>query len=303
MNQHLSDPIEIVQYVIQYFYVEENMENIMQYLADNVVWIENESTNICNGKEMLEKYFEGKEKEGMFDRLEQCSLRVIWENDDCILLGGRCMLHAPGMKQKSGGILQMCTSFLENSKSGYRIRHMHISNLEKENCSARSLMIRAQCDPLTGIYNIRAAREWIEYWLESSQRNRGCCMFMIDVDNFKQINDSYGHLKGNEILVKVARMLKRCVKHRGITGRVGGDEFMVFLKTGVQMEIIEFAERLLLECQKLQLENKEQITISMGIGVEQMAGGSFEELFRQADMALYEAKAMGKNDYIIFREK
>lgn len=302
MNQCLSNPIEIVQYVIEHFYVEENIENIIQYLTDDVVWMENEIQEICKGKEMLQKCFKERQKEGIFNHLEECSLDIIWEEEGFLLVGGRCMLHVPGMKRKSGGIVQNCTAFLIYTQRGYCIRYMHLSIQEKKNCSTRSLMIRAQCDSLTGIYNIRAAKEWIEHWLEINQRNKGCSMFMVDVDNFKHINDTYGHLKGNEILIKVARMLKRCVKHKGIVGRVGGDEFLVFLKTGVQMEIIEFAEHLLWESQNLQLENKEPITISIGIGAELKAQSTFEVLFRQADEALYEAKAMGKNDYIIYRE-
>lgn len=157
-------------------------------------------------------------------------------------------------------------------------------------------------DPGTGLYNKRAIHE---YALEKTQEGKELYLAMMDVDDFKKVNDSFGHMFGDDVLSKVSEIMRAVVDSRGMVGRFGGDEFMLVLD-GVSTE--EELRRIFKTISKnIQWEYQDikdtmAITTSCGVAKFPTDAANFEDLFKKADKALYVAKAKGKNRYIIYDE-
>lgn len=157
-------------------------------------------------------------------------------------------------------------------------------------------------DPGTGLYNKRAIHE---YAMEKTQEGKELYLAMMDVDDFKKVNDSFGHMFGDEVLSKVSEIMRAVIDSRGMVGRFGGDEFMLVLD-GVSSE--EELRRIFKTISKnIQWEYqdiKETMAITTSCGVAKFPddAANFEDLFKKADKALYVAKEKGKNRYIIYNE-
>lgn len=158
-------------------------------------------------------------------------------------------------------------------------------------------------DPGTGLLNKRAINE---YAIEKIRnRTEGLYLVIIDVDDFKKINDNFGHMYGDSVLSKVSEILKGVVKTRGRIGRFGGDEFMVVLE-GIDSETT--LRRILTTIGKniaWAFSDVEGLNVTTSIGISKYPedGTTYEELFQLADKSVYIAKAKGKNRYIIYDEK
>lgn len=158
-------------------------------------------------------------------------------------------------------------------------------------------------DPGTGLLNKRAINE---YAIDKIQNQTpGVYLVIIDVDDFKKINDSYGHLFGDKVLSQMAEIIHESLEGRGLAGRFGGDEFMVVLE-GVDSE--PELRRIISTMNKhvnwrFNIESGVTITTSIGISKFPEDGVTYDELFLKADKCLYIAKAKGKNRYIIYDEK
>lgn len=182
-----------------------------------------------------------------------------------------------------------------------------ISALDSEEKKQSYYLSENALDPGTGLLNKRAINEYaVEKLQEQAIAGKGLYLAVMDVDDFKQINDRYGHMYGDEVLAKVAEIVKNVVDARGFTGRFGGDEFMVVME-GISTE--QDLRRVLKTISK-QIEWEFQdikeglvVTTSWGIAKFPDDGKSFEELFQKADKCLYIAKRKGKNRYIIYDEK
>lgn len=158
-------------------------------------------------------------------------------------------------------------------------------------------------DPGTGLLNKRAINEYAIEKIRS--RTEGLYLVIIDVDDFKKINDNFGHMYGDTVLSKVSEILKGVVKTRGRIGRFGGDEFMVVLE-GIDSETT--LRRILTTIGKniaWAFSDVEGLNVTTSIGVSKYPedGVTYEELFQLADKSVYIAKAKGKNRYIIYDEK
>lgn len=158
----------------------------------------------------------------------------------------------------------------------------------------------SETDLMTGIYNRDTFMHKTDRYIEE-ELLPGCgAFFMIDIDNFKSINDTYGHSAGDEVITAVARVLKSTFRKADIIGRLGGDEFAVFY-TGKKIEDIltskaEFIEKEVLDSCK----GFNNVTLSIGIALCDK-GDNFESLYEKADRALYDRKKnYGKNGYCFF---
>lgn len=155
-------------------------------------------------------------------------------------------------------------------------------------------------DPLTGMLNRRA---WHEAMLLESERaartGSPYALAMIDVDHFKAYNDRYGHQQGDECLIAIARAILGCCRCTDLTGRYGGEEFVLLCPdTGVD-GVKELAERVRSAVASKAIEHAgspvaPHVTISIGVSVAQ-TGLTWEEIVNRADEALYEAKRAGRN--------
>lgn len=161
----------------------------------------------------------------------------------------------------------------------------------------------ASRDGLTQLYNKVGTEHLIKEWLHSNKAS-GVFM-MMDVDYFKQINDTYGHAVGDRVLYKVGHLLKSSFRENDIVGRIGGDEFLIFME-GVTSE--EFAVRRMENLQQylreLPMEELEghMLTCSMGAAFAPKDGTTFEELYKHADEALYVTKRNGRDGFSIYHK-
>lgn len=176
-----------------------------------------------------------------------------------------------------------------------------LMDISEEIKEKEELLTKSQSDGLTGLYNATTTKKLICESMESQATNQKDALIIIDGDKFKAINDNYGHLKGNWVLENIAKALKQTFRQTDIIGRIGGDEFCVYLH---DIPSVDFVHG---KCQKLmeRIEDLNQgldIAISMGVGI--FGGtGSYEELFQQADQALYIAKRKGGNQTVIYGEE
>lgn len=156
-------------------------------------------------------------------------------------------------------------------------------------------------DAGTGLFNKKAATE---YAIEKMHETPDKLMWLVimDIDDFKSINDSFGHLFGDQVIKKVADTIQLNVGHRGIVGRFGGDEFFVFLDGVETREALKTLLKTIVKELLTAFDPKCKITISVGACQYPKDGESFEMLFGKADKALYIAKEKGKNRHIIYDE-
>lgn len=158
-------------------------------------------------------------------------------------------------------------------------------------------------DSFTGLLNKRACAEYVAEMLAAGSEIH--YMAMIDIDNFKNVNDTYGHMYGDQVISQVASIINSILNGRGIVGRFGGDEFFIFtnwITTEVQLRAVLTAIR-----KRVQntFENQKQscrVTLSIGVSKFPEDGHTYDELFKKADKCLYLAKFKGKNRFIIYEE-
>lgn len=166
------------------------------------------------------------------------------------------------------------------------------------------MVLLAQTDQLTGLNNKVTFTLLAQSALNRRSENR-CALLMIDIDSFKNINDTYGHTFGDKVLEAVADLMKSFFRSGDALGRVGGDEFMVLMTDVADEQSVSKKTRELctaISGIKIPKHKHKPITISVGISFF-WGGTPFETLFSQADTALYRVKGQGKNQCCIWREE
>lgn len=155
----------------------------------------------------------------------------------------------------------------------------------------------AMLDPLTGVANRRAFFQYARIELDRSRRyNNPFSVMVIDVDDFKQINDHLGHHTGDALLMKVVETIRFHLRAIDIVARFGGDEFVVLLvKTG-ESSALQVARKLQKQLLDTMKHHQWQVTFSIGVATYHSAPDSVEETLRAADGLMYEVKHSGKND-------
>lgn len=166
----------------------------------------------------------------------------------------------------------------------------------------RQLLRAAQTDALTKTLNKQAAETMIGNWLRRNLRSGRHAFMMLDIDKFKDINDTYGHMVGDAVLRQVGELMRQHFRNDDIIGRIGGDEFVVFMKRIDTKETVTArAEELLQKFRELEVEGVEGgITGSVGLVFAPDHGESYAELYKSADIALYQTKERGRDGYTVF---
>ncbi|MCS6876362.1 MAG: diguanylate cyclase, partial [Aquificaceae bacterium] len=161
----------------------------------------------------------------------------------------------------------------------------------------RELTILANRDQLTKVFNRHALIHEFERLLSQAKRyNQPLSVIILDIDDFKSINDTYGHILGDKVLKDIARVVRRTLRKSDIFGRWGGEEFLAILPMTSNPYIP--AEKVRLAVEEYWLKNNMKITISLGASVYKK-GDTMNSLISRADQALYRAKAEGKNRTVV----
>lgn len=259
------------------FGFEPISEKVWEHLAhgtffhpDDVEILEDHIVNLKNGShyEMAEV------------RIATARGRYLW-----------CRFRATALRDEAGNLQKICGIII---------------NIDAEKQSSQALKERAERDALTKLLNKYAGRKQAEEYFARHTQDISCAMLMIDLDNFKPVNDRFGHLFGDTVLTQVSRVLKRMFRSQDIISRVGGDEFMVLMRGISDQELLKN------RCQQLiatfantfrHLNKEMPLSCSVGVAVAPVHGNSYYELYQHADQALYQAKAQGKNTYAFYDPK
>ena len=176
-----------------------------------------------------------------------------------------------------------------------------MDNLDK----IHGLKMAVSTDPMTGLLNKSASQKQISELVEKSEG----ALLMIDLDNFKLVNDIYGHGMGDGILISLVELIKKIIRADDLAGRMGGDEFIAYLQNVREEKILQekaiFLNEELVDFAKKFLGEDMNIPLGVSIGAVFVPdeGTNFSELYKKADSALYEVKQHGKHGLAIYGEK
>lgn len=202
--------------------------------------------------------------------------------------------------------MNVVMTFMVDLKS----RHLHILismwDIDQEMKERIRLREKALRDPLTRLYNRAAFEEFVDDKLKQELDNTRMQFFiLLDIDDFKHVNDTYGHGVGDQAICFVGDTLQSQFRKDDMVARLGGDEFVAY---SVGLPSIDHAilkgQRICQSMKGLMVDGRTiPISVSVGIAVAPEHGTVFEALYRNADIALYQAKKMGKNQCLLFQEK
>ncbi|MCU6732890.1 diguanylate cyclase domain-containing protein [Diplocloster agilis] len=175
-----------------------------------------------------------------------------------------------------------------------------IADIDQEKKNTMKLLERSLKDSLTGLLNKKAAEEWILRCIREHRVGTAHAFMILDLDNFKHINDQYGHYYGDRVLCEVSDQLRKLFRSSDVLGRIGGDEFLVFMEDiDSRQTAADKAEAILFHISQIhRLERvPAPVTCSIGIALYPEDALSYDGLYQCADHALYEAKNQGKGKY------
>jgi diguanylate cyclase (GGDEF)-like protein len=165
------------------------------------------------------------------------------------------------------------------------------------------LELAAQTDSLTGLYNHRHFHERLRAELNRASRKLdSCALLVMDIDDFKKVNDVFGHAAGDAVLVAIADLLRSTVRASDVACRLGGEEFAVILSSCDAGDALGLASRITSKLESIEFEAAGKITVSIGVAQGPQHAANPRELVACADAAMLTAKAKGKNRTLIFEE-
>jgi len=191
-------------------------------------------------------------------------------------------------------------------REGRFIGHLWVyEDVTRERQTADQLVYLAERDALTGLYNRhRFQQELARTMLETDRNQLQCAVMFFDLDEFKTINDSYGHRAGDALLIRVAGEIGALVRRNEVLARLGGDEFAILLPAVQGNEADALAERVIRAVAQIPFHFEGQnlrLTASLGIACYPGHAADADELVARADIAMYQAKDAGKNTWRVYR--
>lgn len=189
--------------------------------------------------------------------------------------------------------------FLMDVDSGHLCVMLSAKDINANKEEEQKLFEAVTLDQMTKVLNRETAMKTIKQILHD-ENDRLHVLFMLDVDNFKGVNDTFGHQAGDEFLIRLAGELKKAFRENDVVGRIGGDEFFVFLRNVTEIELIEKKAQDILDIVSVAGKDYSKVNLSGSIGIALYPenGTTVEELYSKADEALYVAKRGGKNQYV-----
>lgn len=308
-------------------YIQKDSENYAVMRAK-----EEKYRNLMERKNSIAKEYALYEKmAAVLDGMDEIVYVSDWDSDELLYLNaaGRDMAGAYDYNgRKCYEVIhgkKMPCEFCQKNKAGsenyhvweldsdYLQRHFLVKNKQIQwvgktgnltlciDITEKEMMSKAASkDPLTGVFNRKAFEEQVKHHMEKEGGRRESALILLDIDNFKMINDNYGHLAGDAVLKDMVTALRSVFREQDLVGRLGGDEFMIFLKNLADREVI--ADRLQEFQNVFQQGNEYHSTCSMGITTVGKEDFSYIESVNQADIALYRSKEKGKNMFSFYED-
>ena len=190
--------------------------------------------------------------------------------------------------------------FLVNPENNHLSIAIIAYDIDARKKKEEALLKASETDEMTGTLNRAAITKKITTFLGTEGLNSSHALFMIDIDNFKRINDNLGHQEGDRLLVDLVSAVKACFRNTDLIGRIGGDEFFVLMKHCPARYIAEYKASALMSAisNVCSAYKKYDVSASVGISIYPADGTSLSELYKNADDALYYAKQHGKHTFI-----
>ena len=178
-----------------------------------------------------------------------------------------------------------------------------IHDIDDLKSDALDMQKQAQRDELTKLLNKNSTQREVVDYLSTREDPFLSAMLLLDLDNFKTVNDTLGHMYGDAVLTQVGNTLRNMFRAQDVVGRIGGDEFMVLLKDLPNLDVVQDRCKLLVETlgnQLGQLMPNLPVSVSVGAAIAPRDGSGFADLYRHSDEALYTAKRKGKNQFKVY---
>jgi diguanylate cyclase (GGDEF)-like protein len=194
-------------------------------------------------------------------------------------------------KEFKASIFYTLIILILNAVSSYRFQYFkRIQHLHKE-----ELLKLSMTDPLTGINNRAKFEQELDKWFEIFRKYQSpLSLIIFDIDNFKNINDIYGHLAGDSVIITLTKTIQELIRRTDIFARWGGDEFVILLPNTSKKDAIDLAERIREKVDKSLAESSERFSCSFGV-VSAKKNDNIKSIIKRADEKLYQAKKLGKN--------
>ncbi len=278
-------------------------EYLFEYVnaTDTMVYSEKYCRHFGLNEKIVPEYKKSVEKRGIIPKEDWPVFLDIYEN---LRKGNSRYINKYRVKEPDGETrwYSICFTTIFDADNVPLKSVGKIANIDDQMQETVKLKEKAQRDSLTKLSNARTTRKLIEQYIKEDYD--ACHAFiMIDIDNFKSINDHCGHLMGDRVLVQFAEELRKVFRSTDVLGRIGGDEFLVLLR-GIQSDCLaeEKAAAICGILNSIRLPGKGDLKVSGSVGISTYPadGCDYETLLKKADEALYEAKRKGKNRYCKF---
>ena len=251
---------------------------------------------IVKDKKKFEHYLE-KNKDEFFSLILLTLTHKSFDEDEAKEMFEAILNHKQKLNdtlQRDVGISVATLDYLHN------IKKILLSPIVIEESIANSLVDSTAKDGLTNLYTRDVLNIFLEKEISTAKRKKSYVSFaMIDIDDFKYVNDTYGHQKGDEVLKTIGNVLNQNIREMDLAARYGGEELSVVMPNTKAEEAYEIANRIRKEIQSLDFNNF-KITVSIGISQSTRTCSS-KTLISLADKALYKAKENGKNQVIVYQ--
>lgn len=223
------------------------------------------------------------------------------DGTSCVTLEYRTVLSDGSLAWR-----QMTVNMVKDPQTDTVTGFAYFTDIDTRKRKEIDLLYKAEHDSLTGLWNRRALETRLTAFFKTADAHANLhAFYIIDMDDFKAVNDTCGHIRGDEVLCAIAAQLRSIFRKTDIIARLADDEFVVFMKNaGTSARIADKAREICTRIQNIELgsSNLPPPRASIGIAIAPDAGTSFEALYAKADEAHYVAKRGGKNRYSIFQE-
>ena len=225
-----------------------------------------------------------------------CIAQALEEDGDDVC-GAERRIELPG-----GGIWVRVSLVAVRGSSGARESAVGcIMDVTPQHEDRARLLRLTQTDSLTGVLNKRTTEQRCRTLWENTPGEKPFALLLLDVDNFKQTNDRYGHPKGDAVLRCLGENLSGLFRRDDVVGRVGGDEFLMMMPGAGGEQAVGRAQKIAQEmCRSVSVQCGVDVSGSIGVVLSKPGACAYEELLRRADSALYAAKAAGKGCYRVY---